>query len=140
MQRYCSWLWHDAAASTGGHAQNSQGTRFDDNSCQAWQGSSGDPDLRAAQVAWARGFLSGHNYADQRQQVTDVSAGTIERNMNGLAGRSAGLFIDAAYRMSDSMSGRDGPIRKWHDQLQRLPFIRVKPARRHAAGRCGGFQ
>ena len=41
---------------------------FDDNSCAAWQAAAADPDQRAAQVAWARGFLSGHNYANQRQQ------------------------------------------------------------------------
>lgn len=99
--------------STGAMAQNLKVLGFDDNSCKAWQGSSGDPELRAAQVAWARGFLSGHNYANQRQQVTDVSAGTVERNIEQYCRKNpGGLFIDAAYRMSDSMSGRNEPIRK----------------------------
>jgi len=86
---------------------------FDDNSCQAWKQAADDPDRRAAQVAWARGFLSGHNYANQKQQVTDVSAGTVERNIEQYCRNNPnGLFIDAAYRMSDSMSGRNAPIRK----------------------------
>lgn len=86
---------------------------FDDNSCRAWKQAADDPDRRAAQVAWARGFLSGHNYANQKQQVTDVSAGTVERNIEQYCRKNPeGLFIDAAYRMSDSMSGRNAPIRK----------------------------
>lgn len=86
---------------------------FDDNSCAAWQAAAADPDQRAAQVAWVRGFLSGHNYANQRQQVTDVSAGTVERNIEQYCRKNPdGQFIDAAYRMSDSMSGRNEPIRK----------------------------
>ncbi len=86
---------------------------FDDNSCAAWKQAADDPDRRAAQVAWARGFLSGHNYANQKQQVTDVSAGTVERNIEQYCRKNPeGLFIDAAYRMSDSMSGRNAPIRK----------------------------
>lgn len=86
---------------------------FGDNSCQAWRQGADDPDLRAAHVAWARGFLSGHNYANQRQQVTDVSAATVERNIEQFCRRNPNaLFIDAAYRMSDSMSGRNEPIRR----------------------------
>lgn len=86
---------------------------FDDNSCQAWRQGAENPELRATHVAWARGFLSGHNYANQRQQVTDVSAGTVERNIEQYCRKNpTGLFIDAAYRMSDSMSGRNEPIRK----------------------------
>lgn len=86
---------------------------FDDNSCNAWKQGVEDADLRASHVAWARGFLSGHNYANQRQQVTDVSAGTVERNIEQYCRKNpTGLFIDAAYRMSDSMSGRNEPIRK----------------------------
>jgi len=86
---------------------------FDDNSCRAWKQAADDPDRRAAQVAWARGFLSGHNYANQKQQVTDVSAGTVEHHIEDYCRKNPeGLFIDAAYRMSDSMSGRNAPIRK----------------------------
>lgn len=86
---------------------------FDDNSCQAWKSSTDEPELRAAQVAWARGFLSGHNYANQKQQVTDVSAGTVERYIEQFCRKNPkGLFIDAAYQMSDDYSGRNAPIRK----------------------------
>lgn len=99
--------------SSGAMAQNLKVLGFDDNSCKVWQSASSEPDVRAAQVAWARGFLSGHNYANQRQQVTDVSAGTVERNIEQYCRKNpTGLFIDAAYRMSDSMSGRNEPIRK----------------------------
>ncbi len=86
---------------------------FDDNSCGAWRQGADNPELRVAHVAWARGFLSGHNYANQRQQVTDVSAATVERNLEQYCRRNPdGLFIDGAYRMSDSMSGRNEPIRR----------------------------
>ena len=86
---------------------------FDDNSCQAWVGAKDDPEQRGEYISWARGFLSGHNYANQRQQVTDVSAGTVERNIEQYCRKNPdGQFIDAAYRMSDSMSGRNEPIRK----------------------------
>jgi hypothetical protein len=86
---------------------------FDDNSCQAWKRAADEPELRAAQVAWARGFLSGHNYANQKQQVTDVSAGTVERYVEQFCRKTpGGQFIDAAYQMSDDYSGRNAPIRK----------------------------
>lgn len=86
---------------------------FDDNSCQAWRLGTEEAELRATHVAWARGFLSGHNYANQRQQVTDVSAATVERNIEQFCRRNPdGLFIDGVYRMSDSMSGRNAPIKR----------------------------
>ena len=86
---------------------------FDDNSCKAWRQGVDEPDLRAAHVAWARGFLSGHNYANQRQQVTDVSTATVERNIEQFCSRNPdALFIDGAYRMSDSMSGRNAPMKR----------------------------
>ncbi len=86
---------------------------FDDNSCKAWRQGVEEPELRAAHVAWARGFLSGHNYANQRQQVTDVSAATVERNLEQFCRKNPdGLFIDGAYRMSDSMSGRNAPMKR----------------------------
>jgi hypothetical protein len=86
---------------------------FDDNSCKAWRQGVDEPDLRAAHVAWARGFLSGHNYANQRQQVTDVSTATVERNIEQFCRRNPdALFIDGAYRMSDSMSGRNAPMKR----------------------------
>ena len=86
---------------------------FDDNSCKAWRQGVEEPELRAAHVAWARGFLSGHNYANQRQQVTDVSVATVERNLEQYCRKNPdGLFIDGAYRMSDSMSGRNAPMKR----------------------------
>jgi len=86
---------------------------FDDNSCQMWKQGAENSELRATHVAWARGFLSGHNYVSLRQQVTDVSAATVERNIEQYCRRNPeGLFIDGVYRMSDSMSGRNAPIKR----------------------------
>jgi len=110
-----TWLMF-AVLATGSTASMASGLKilaFDDNSCRAWKQGADDPDLRATHVAWARGFLSGHNYANQRQQVTDVSAATVERNIEQYCRRNPdGLFIDGAYRMSDSMSGRNAPIKR----------------------------
>ena len=97
--------------STGAMAQNLKVLGFDDNSCKAWQGSSGDPELRAAQVAWARGFLSGHNYANQRQQVSEVSRSTVEMFIDrSCREKPTAQFTEAVYRMSDQYAGRSGPI------------------------------
>ena len=38
---------------------------LDDPSCKAWQTGANDGDLRAQQLAWLRGLLTGHNYARQ---------------------------------------------------------------------------
>lgn len=86
---------------------------LDDMACAAWIASKDDPEQRQKYLAWARGFLSGHNYANQRQQVTDVSSGTIE----GYATRycqehSKASFAEALYRMSDDFSGRGAPLLK----------------------------
>ena len=86
---------------------------FDDNSCAAWQAAAADPDQRAAQVAWARGFLSGHNYANQKQQVSDVSRSTVEMFIERFCrDKPAAQFTEAVYRMSDQYSGRGAPITK----------------------------
>ena len=86
---------------------------LDDMSCLTWNASKQDPDQRHIYLAWARGFLSGHNYANQRQQVTDVSNGTIEGYANRFCRENAKLsFADAIYRMSDEFSGRGAPITK----------------------------
>lgn len=86
---------------------------FDDDSCAAWKQSQDDAEQRRAYVAWVRGFLSGHNYANQRQQVTDVSESTvalfIERYCRE---KPTARFTEAAYRMSDQYSGRNAPIMK----------------------------
>ncbi|WP_461309821.1 hypothetical protein [Azonexus hydrophilus] len=88
-------------------AQNLKVLGFDDNSCKAWR-SSGD---RTCMVAWARGFSAGTaRSAPARRRCRRR---TVERNIEQYCRKNpAGLFIDAAYRMSDSMSGRNEPIRK----------------------------
>jgi hypothetical protein len=86
---------------------------FDDMSCAAWVASKGDPDLRGSYVVWIRGFLSGHNYGQQGQQVSSISSGTIELNVNRYCTQNpTGSFSDAALRLSDQFSGRNQPIRK----------------------------
>ena len=86
---------------------------LDDMSCQAWIASKSEPDERLKYIAWARGFLSGHNYANQRQQVTDVSSGTIEGYVTRFCQEHAkSSFAEAAYRMSDDFSGRGAPLLK----------------------------
>jgi len=86
---------------------------FDDMSCAAWNASKGDPDLRGSYVVWIRGVLTGHNYGQQSQQVSNISSGTIELNINGYCAQHPnGSFSDAAFRLSDQFSGRNQPIRK----------------------------
>lgn len=86
---------------------------FDDMSCRAWLGSKDDPELRRAQLAWVRGVLSGHNYALQNQQVSVVSAGTVENYVERYCKQKPqGQFSDAALRMSDEFSGRNASITK----------------------------
>lgn len=86
---------------------------FDDNSCQAWVKSKDDAEVRREYVSWARGFLSGHNYANQKQQVSDVSRSTIEMFIERFCrDKPTAQFIEAAYRMSDQYSGRGAPITK----------------------------
>ena len=64
-------------------------------------------------LAWARGFLSGHNYANQRQQVTDVSSGTIALYAERFCrANPKASFADALYRMSDEFSGRGTALTK----------------------------
>lgn len=92
-------------------AQNILG--FDDMSCAAWSKSKDDPDQRAAFVVWVRGFLTGHNYALPKQQVSTISSGTIENHLNRYcASNPTGSFSDGAMRLSDQFSGRNQPIRK----------------------------
>jgi hypothetical protein len=86
---------------------------FDDNSCQAWIAAKDEPEVRREYVAWARGFLSGHNYANQAHQVTDVSSSTVELYIERFCReKPKAQFIDGAYRMSDEYSGRGSPISK----------------------------
>jgi len=86
---------------------------LEDMSCAAWSKSKNDPDQRQLYLAWARGALSGHNYAMQSQQVSVVSVGTVELNINRYCSKNPnGVFSDAVFRMSDQFSGRNEPIRK----------------------------
>jgi hypothetical protein len=86
---------------------------FDDMSCAAWNASKGEPDQRNSYVVWIRGFLTGHNYGQQSQQVSNISSGTIELNVSGYCSQNPnGSFSDAAFRLSDQFSGRNQPIRK----------------------------
>lgn len=92
-------------------AQNILG--FEDMSCAAWKQSSANPDQRAAYVNWIRGFLTGHNYALPKQQVSTISSGTIENHINRYCtSNPSGQFSDGAMRLSDQFSGRNQPIRK----------------------------
>jgi len=86
---------------------------FDDMSCHTWSASKDDADQRAQYVAWVRGVLTGHNYANQNQQVSAISAGTVEQFVNRYCSeKPQGQFSDAAFRMSDQFSGRNNAITK----------------------------
>jgi hypothetical protein len=86
---------------------------FDDMSCQTWLKSKDDAELRKQYVSWVRGFLSGHNYANQSQQISVVSSGTVELYVDRFCSeKPLGQFSDAALRMSDQYSGRNAPITK----------------------------
>lgn len=92
-------------------AQNILG--FEDMSCAAWSQSKDDQDQRAAYVNWIRGFLTGHNYALPKQQVSTISSGTVENHINRYCmSNPKGTFSDGAMRLSDQFSGRNQPIRK----------------------------
>ncbi len=86
---------------------------FDDMSCRAWTQGKDDVDVRARHIAWARGFLSGHNYARQSQQVSEVSNGTVEIFVTRFCNEKPREdFSTAAQRMSDQYSGRNAAITK----------------------------
>ncbi len=86
---------------------------FEDMSCRAWSASKDDADLRALYVAWVRGVLTGHNYANQNQQVSTLSTGTVEQHVQRYCvEKPLGQFSDAAFRLSDQFSGRNSPITK----------------------------
>ena len=86
---------------------------FDDMSCNAWVASKEEPDDRKAYLAWIRGLLTGHNYANQRQQVSEISSGTVENFVDRYCFQNPkGEFSDAALRMSDRYSGRNAEITK----------------------------
>lgn len=102
-----------AAASASAWAAPLKILGFDDMSCQAWLKSKEDTEVRQEYVAWVRGFLSGHNYANQSQQISVVSSATVELYVQRYCSeKPLGLFSDAALRMSDQYSGRNAPITK----------------------------
>ena len=99
------------AATVGATPLNILG--FDDMSCVAWAASKEDADRRSSYVVWIRGFLTGHNYGEQSQQVSSISSATIENFVNRYCTQNPnGQFSDAAFRLSDEFSGRNQPIRK----------------------------
>jgi hypothetical protein len=65
-------------------------------------------------VAWVRGVLTGHNYANQNQQVSAISSGTVEQYVESLLQlrNHSASFSDAALRLTDRFSGRNTPITK----------------------------
>ena len=86
---------------------------FDDMSCRAWVKSKDDGEQRKVYLAWIRGVLTGHNYANQSQQVSSISTGTVENFIDRYCvEKPAGEFSEAALRMSDKFSGRNEPISK----------------------------
>lgn len=86
---------------------------FDDMSCRAWVKSKDDGEQRKIYLAWIRGVLTGHNYANQSQQVSSISTGTVENFIDRYCvEKPAGEFSEAALRMSDKFSGRNEPISK----------------------------
>jgi len=86
---------------------------LDDMSCRSWVNGKNDGDLRKIQLAWVRGILTGHNYANQKQQVSNISNGTVENFVDRYCSDTPqGEFSDAALRMSDKFSGRNESITK----------------------------
>jgi hypothetical protein len=86
---------------------------LDDMSCRAWVKSKDDSVQRKLYLAWIRGVLTGHNYANQSQQVSAVSSGTVENFVDRYCvEKPQGEFSDAALRMSDKFSGRNEAIAK----------------------------
>ena len=83
---------------------------MDDMSCAAWKKKT-DPELREPYIQWVRGFLSGHNYANQSNQVAAVSTNTVAMFIDRYCEEHASATVtDAAMRMSDQYSGRKSPI------------------------------
>ena len=98
---------------TGSIAAPVKTVGFDDMSCRAWAKSKEDADQRKIYLAWIRGVLTGHNYANQSQQVSAMSTGTVENFVDRYCvEKPQGEFSDAALRMSDKFSGRNEAITK----------------------------
>jgi hypothetical protein len=86
---------------------------FDDMTCAAWFNSKNDGEQRASYLVWMRGVLTGHNYGQQKQQVSSVSSGTIEMFVDRYCKSNPKEdFSEAVFRLSDQFSGRNQPITK----------------------------
>ena len=113
MSRKMLLLTFAALITSGAIAAPVKIVGFDDMSCRAWVKSKDDGELRATYLAWIRGALTGHNYANQSQQVSSISTGTVENFVDRYCvEKPLGEFSDAALRMSDKFSGRNVPISK----------------------------
>jgi hypothetical protein len=85
---------------------------LDEMSCAAWK-KTNDPELREPYIQWVRGFLSGHNYANQSKQVAEVSSATVAMFVDRYCAEHSGSTVaEAAMRMSDQYSGRNAPINR----------------------------
>ena len=113
MSRKMLLLMFAALIASGAVAAPVKTVGFDDMSCRAWVKSKDDGELRTSYLAWIRGVLTGHNYANQGQQVSSMSSGTVENFVDRYCvEKPLGEFSDAALRMSDKFSGRNEPITK----------------------------
>lgn len=113
MSRTMLLLLLATLTATGAIAAPVKTVGFDDMSCRAWVKSKDDGEQRKIYLAWIRGVLTGHNYANQSQQVSSMSSGTVENFVDRYCvEKPLGEFSDAALRMSDKFSGRNEPISK----------------------------
>ena len=113
MSRKVLLLMFAALIASGAVAAPVKTVGFDDMSCRAWVKSKDDGEQRKIYLAWIRGVLTGHNYANQSQQVSSISTGTVENFIDRYCvEKPAGEFSEAALRMSDKFSGRNEPISK----------------------------
>jgi hypothetical protein len=79
--------------------------------CAAWIRTKREPELREPYLAWARGFLSGHNYGQPARPVSVISSGTIAAFVDRHCAEKPTSSVDVALmRMSDQFSGRNAPI------------------------------
>ena len=102
-----------ALIATGAIAAPIKIVGFDDMSCRAWMQSKDDAELRNSHLAWIRGVLTGHNYANQAQQVSAISTGTVQNFVDRYCTeKPTGEFSEAAFRMADKFSGRNQPLKK----------------------------
>jgi len=83
---------------------------FEDSSCSAWKASATDIDLRAAYLFWIRGYVSGYNAQQPKQQIY----GAHFPNLDALAlyvdkychDHPFDPFVGAAPALIDDLNGR----------------------------------